>query len=146
MSRRGLSSGPPLDSYDVVIVGGGHNGLVSAAYLAKSGFKTAVLERRHVVGKSSNFMFFSRPNHDLISGGAAVTEEIVSGFKFSRASYVLSLLRPQIFQDLELSKHGLKVHLRDPSSYTPIRPDLLKEGYPTSLTLGTGLYWESQTT
>ncbi|XP_023322264.1 pyridine nucleotide-disulfide oxidoreductase domain-containing protein 2 [Eurytemora carolleeae] len=116
--RRGLSSGVPRDSYDVVVVGGGHNGLVSAAYLAKAGLKTTVLERRHVVG------------------GAAVTEEIVPGFKFSRASYVLSLLRPQIFQDLELTKHGLKVHLRDPSSYTPIRPDLLKDGDPTSLTLG----------
>ena len=51
MYRRGLSSGVPRDSYDVVVVGGGHNGLVSAAYLAKAGLKTAVLERRHVVGK-----------------------------------------------------------------------------------------------
>ena len=56
--------------------------------------KTAVLERRHVLG------------------GAAVTEEIVPGYKFSRASYVLSLLRPQIFTDLELKKHGLKVENR----------------------------------
>ena len=65
-----------------------------------------------------------------------MTEEIVPNYKFSRASYVLSLLRPQIFTDLELKKHGLKVHLRDPSSYTPIRPDLQSPGGPTSLTLG----------
>jgi phytoene dehydrogenase-like protein len=62
----------------------GHNGLVAAAYLQKSGIKTCVLEKRHVVG------------------GAAVTEEIVPGFKFSRASYVFSLLRPHISSDLEL--------------------------------------------
>ena len=84
------SSGPDSD-YDVVVVGGGHNGLVSAGYLARLGIKTAVLERRHVLG------------------GAAVTEEIVAGYKFSRASYNLSLLRPQIFSDLELKKYGLKV-------------------------------------
>jgi heterodisulfide reductase subunit A-like polyferredoxin len=62
----------------------GHNGLVAAAYLQKSGIQTCVLEKRHVVG------------------GAAVTEEIVPGFKFSRASYLLSLLRPHIYSDLEL--------------------------------------------
>lgn len=106
------------DDYDAVIVGGGHNGLVAAAYLAKSGIKTAVLERRHVLG------------------GAAVTEEIVPGFKFSRASYVLSLLRPTIFKDLELKRHGLKVYLRDPSSYTPLHPSYCQPGGPTSLTLG----------
>eukprot|EP00092_Neocalanus_flemingeri_P033858 GFUD01036819.1.p1 GENE.GFUD01036819.1~~GFUD01036819.1.p1 ORF type:complete len:586 (+),score=126.61 GFUD01036819.1:107-1864(+) len=118
LALRGLSSGQPEDEYDVVVVGGGHNGLVAAAYLAKLGVKTAVFERRHLVG------------------GAAVTEEIVPNYKFSRASYVLSLLRPKIFTDLELKKHGLKVHLRDPSSYTPIRPDLQKPGCATSLTLG----------
>lgn len=85
------SSGVPDTDYDVVVVGGGHNGLVAAGYLSRLGVKTAVLERRHVLG------------------GAAVTEEIVPGYKFSRASYVLSLLRPQIFTDLELKKHGLKV-------------------------------------
>ncbi|XP_013392053.1 pyridine nucleotide-disulfide oxidoreductase domain-containing protein 2 isoform X2 [Lingula anatina] len=76
--------------------------LVQAAYLQKSGLNVCVLEKRHVIG------------------GAAVTEEIIPGFKFSRASYVLSLLRPQIIQDLELKKHGLKVYLRDPNSYTPV--------------------------
>ncbi|XP_061180504.1 pyridine nucleotide-disulfide oxidoreductase domain-containing protein 2-like [Saccostrea echinata] len=102
-------------AYDVIVVGAGHNGLVSAAYLAKSGLRVCVLERRHVIG------------------GAAVTEEIVPGFKFSRASYVLSLLRPKIVEDLELKKYGLKVYLRNPSSYTPL---LGKTGKGSSLTLG----------
>ncbi|XP_062614599.1 pyridine nucleotide-disulfide oxidoreductase domain-containing protein 2-like [Saccostrea cucullata] len=102
-------------NYDVIVVGAGHNGLVSAAYLAKSGLRVCVLERRHVIG------------------GAAVTEEIVPGFKFSRASYVLSLLRPKIVEDLELKKYGLKVYLRNPSSYTPL---LGKTGPGSSLTLG----------
>ncbi|XP_036994876.2 pyridine nucleotide-disulfide oxidoreductase domain-containing protein 2 isoform X2 [Artibeus jamaicensis] len=104
--------------YDAVVIGAGHNGLVAAAYLQRLGVKTAVFERRHVIG------------------GAAVTEEIVPGFKFSRASYLLSLLRPRIYTDLELKKHGLKLHLRDPYSFTP----LLEEGaggkLPRSLLLG----------
>jgi len=116
--RRTLSSGPPREEYEAVVVGGGHNGLVAAAYLARLGVSTAVFERRHVLG------------------GAAVTEEIIPGYKFSRASYVLSLLRPAIVRELELKKHGLKVHLRDPSSYTPIRPDLISENGPRSLVLG----------
>ncbi|CAC5377461.1 Pyridine nucleotide-disulfide oxidoreductase domain-containing protein 2 [Mytilus coruscus] len=104
--------------YDAVVVGAGHNGLVTAAYLQKSGKNVCVLERRHVIG------------------GAAVTEEIVPGFKFSRASYVLSLLRPQIIADLELKKYGLKVYLRDPNSYTPlIKPGGLN-GQARSLLLG----------
>ena len=92
-----------MKKYDAIIIGGGHNGLVSAAYLAKAGLNCVVLERRHCIG------------------GAAVTEEIVPGFKFSRCSYVLSLLRPQIVKDLELKKHGLKTYFRDPSSYVPLR-------------------------
>lgn len=104
--------------YDAVVVGAGHNGLVTAAYLQKSGKNVCVLERRHVIG------------------GAAVTEEIVPGFKFSRASYVLSLLRPHIISDLELKKYGLKVYLRDPNSYTPlIKPGGLN-GQAKSLLLG----------
>lgn len=92
--------------YDVVIIGAGHNGLVAANYLAKFSkkkLKICLLERRHVVG------------------GAAITEEIVPGFKFSRASYLLSLFRPVIMQDLDLMRHGmLKFYLRNPSSYTPL--------------------------
>uniref|UniRef100_A0A674HZ42 Pyridine nucleotide-disulfide oxidoreductase domain-containing protein 2 n=1 Tax=Terrapene triunguis TaxID=2587831 RepID=A0A674HZ42_9SAUR len=91
--------------YDAVVIGGGHNGLVAAAYLQKSGVRTAVLERRHLLG------------------GAAVTEEIVPGFKFSRASYLLSLLRPRISTELELQRHGLRVYTRDPYSFTPVLED-----------------------
>ena len=69
--------------YDAIVIGGGHNGLVSAAYLAKAGRKVLVLERRPVLG------------------GAAVTEELHPGFKYSVCSYVVSLLRPQIIRDLD---------------------------------------------
>ncbi len=74
-------------SYDLVIIGGGHNGLVTAAYLARTGLKVCVLERREVLG------------------GACVTEEIWPGFKVSTAAYVNSLLRPEIIRDLELKRH-----------------------------------------
>lgn len=77
--------------YDAVIVGGGHNGLVCAAYLAKAGKKVLVLERRHLVG------------------GAAVSEELYPGFTFSVCSYVVSLFRPSIIRDLELAKHGMEI-------------------------------------
>ncbi len=89
--------------YDAVIIGGGHNGLISAAYLARAGLKTLVLERRHVLG------------------GAAVTEEIVPGFKFSVASYVVSLLRPEIIRDLDLPRYGLDILPLD-GTFTPLRP------------------------
>ncbi len=79
------------NEYDAIIVGGGHNGLICAAYLAKAGRKVLVLERRHVLG------------------GAAVSEEVFPGFTFSVCSYVVSLLRPTIIRDLELPKHGLDV-------------------------------------
>jgi phytoene dehydrogenase-like protein len=86
---------------DVVILGGGHNGLVCAFYLAKAGLKVTVLERRHVVG------------------GAAVTEEFHPGFRNSTASYTVSLLNPKIIADLELARHGLRVVERKVSNFLP---------------------------
>tara|TARA_B100000315_G_scaffold136882_1_gene126143 strand:- start:10023 stop:11597 length:1575 start_codon:yes stop_codon:yes gene_type:complete len=87
--------------YDTIIIGAGHNGLVCAGYLAKSGKKVLVVERRDVIG------------------GACVTEEIFPGCKVSRASYVNSLFRPEIIRDLSLKSHGLKFLTRQPSSFTP---------------------------
>lgn len=89
--------------YDAIIIGAGHNGLVTSTYLAKQGLRVLVCEKRSIVG------------------GAACTEEIVPGFKFSRASYLLSLFHPKIIDDLNLRQHGLKYYFRDPSSYTPIK-------------------------
>ncbi|UCG75679.1 MAG: NAD(P)/FAD-dependent oxidoreductase [Gemmatimonadota bacterium] len=88
---------------DAVIVGGGHNGLVNAAYLARAGLNVLVLERRHVLG------------------GAAVTEEVFPGFRYCVCSYVVSLLRPEIIRDLDLARHGLEI-LPLESTFTPL-PD-----------------------
>jgi phytoene dehydrogenase-like protein len=89
--------------YDAVVIGGGHNGLTAAAYLARAGRKVLVLERRHVLG------------------GAAVTEEVFPGFHFSVCSYVVSLLRPEVIRDLDLPRHGLEILPLD-GTFTPL-PD-----------------------
>ena len=87
--------------YDVIVIGAGHNGLVTAAYLARARRRVLVLERRDLVG------------------GACVTEELWPGFKVSTAAYVTSLLRPEIIRELGLERHGLQLLPRNPSSFTP---------------------------
>ncbi len=88
-------------SYDAIIIGGGHNGLVTAGYLAKAGYKVAVFEKRYIMG------------------GCAVTEEPFKGYKFSSLSYVNSLFKPQIIEDLKLKDFGFEMLPRTPSSFTP---------------------------
>jgi phytoene dehydrogenase-like protein len=90
--------------YDAIVVGAGHNGLVTACYLGRAGLRVLVLERRHVVG------------------GACVTEETFPGFKVSTAAYVNSLFHKAIVRDLKLADYGYQVLARDPSSFTPL-PD-----------------------
>src|SRR5687768_18309982 len=87
-------------TYDAIVVGGGHNGLINGAYLAKAGLKTLIIERRGFVG------------------GAAITEELRPGFWFTTFSYALSLLRPDIIHELELTKHGFMAILM-PSTFCP---------------------------
>jgi phytoene dehydrogenase-like protein len=98
-----------MKKHDVVIIGGGHNGLVCAAYLARAGRRVLVLERRERVG------------------GAAMSEEVFPGFRFSVFSYVVSLLRPEIIRDLELPRHGLHI-LPLESTLTPLPPGSVKGG------------------
>ncbi len=90
-------------NYDAIIIGGGHNGLVTACYLARAKLKVLVLERRYIVG------------------GACVTEEnVFPGFKVSTAAYVNSLFRPEIIRDLRLADYGFALCERNPSSFTPL--------------------------
>lgn len=91
---------PSQRKYDAIVIGGGHNGLVNGAYLARAGLKTLIVERRHLVG------------------GAAITEELHPGFWFTTFSYALSLLRPDIIHELELTKHGF-MPLLMPTSFAP---------------------------
>ncbi|QQS40445.1 MAG: NAD(P)/FAD-dependent oxidoreductase [Acidobacteriota bacterium] len=95
---------PRSNSYDAVVIGGGHNGLVCAAYLAKAGKKVLVVERRQVLG------------------GAAVSEETVKGFTFSTFSYVVSLFRPHIIRELDLVRHGLQIIPME-TTYNPLPGD-----------------------
>ncbi len=90
-----------MSKYDAIVIGGGHNGLVHAAYLARAGRRVLVIERRHVLG------------------GAAVTEEVFPGFHISVCSYVVSLLRPQIIRELDLARHGFEVLPLD-GTFTPM--------------------------
>ena len=92
------------ENFDVAIIGGGHNGLVTAGYLARAGLKVIVLERRPVVG------------------GACVTEEIWPGFRVSTLSYLCSLLQPRIINELELERFGYHIYPKDPSFFT-VFPD-----------------------
>src|SRR4029453_4959068 len=87
--------------YDAIIIGGGHNGLTAAAYLARAGHRVLVLERRPVLG------------------GAAVTEEIYPGFRYSVCSYVVSLLRPEIIREPDPPRHGFKI-LPPAGTFTPM--------------------------
>ena len=98
----GASSGG--GTWDAIVVGGGHNGLTTGAYLAKAGLKTLILERRHILG------------------GACVTEEVWPGARVSRASYVVSMLQPKVVSDLELKRYGYEAHPLDPA-YAAMTPD-----------------------
>ena len=106
-------------THDAIIIGGGHNGLVCAAYLGMAGLKVKVLERRAVVG------------------GAAVTEEFYPGFRNSVAAYTVSLLNPQVTADLRLADHGLKIVERRAQNFLPA-PD------GSHLLTGEGLFWHGR--
>ena len=98
--------------YDAVVIGAGHNGLTAAAYLARAGLKTLVLERRDIVG------------------GCCVTEEIAPGCRASTTSYIASMLRPEVIRDLDLASHGLKMIPCDPSLQVPFPDGRLLTWWP----------------
>ena len=89
--------------FDVVVIGGGHNGLVTAGLLARAGLSVCVLERRSIVG------------------GACVTETIAPGFRASTAAYIASMMRPEVIRELGLTKHGLQMTPCDPLLFVPSR-------------------------
>jgi len=91
-----------MANYDCIVIGGGHNGLVTAAYLAREGKRVCVLERRHLLG------------------GCACSEALWPGYKVSTAAYVISLMLPEVIADLRLRHHGLTILRRNPSSFTPL--------------------------
>ena len=123
----GLFIPPKNTKRKVIVIGGGHNGLVCASYLAKNNIDVLVLERRHIIGGAAvteeiipgeSHYSSSSINHSLSS-----LSQLSLGFKFSRASYLAGLLRPQIIKDLELKKYGFEYISRDPSSFTPTKLD-----------------------
>ena len=91
-----------MAQYSAIVVGGGHNGLVAANYLARQGNSVLVLERRDFVG------------------GACITEELFPGFRVSSCSYICHMLQEKVINDLELRKHGLEIYEMDPVSFSPL--------------------------
>ena len=103
-----------MKTKNVIIIGGGHNGLVCSCYLARAGMNVTILEKRDIVG------------------GAAITEEFHPGFRNSAASYTVSLLHPKVIEDLNLASHGLKILERRINNYLPLMDNDSFIAYPDS--------------